>query len=233
MKHTIIFPFIILALNTSLWAQSNNLYASMDEALDHHRNGEAMDDSFKAITSFEEIVKEHPERWEPHFWASYVYTQISRSISNRELSERNLKRTDLLNSSQKHLDIAKRDMFSSEVLKSDYHVLQALIYSFRSSSSSSDFESAQYQAKYNEELNNALLANIENPVALVSAGIILFLDGREENDFGKVIAGKVMLEKAGTLFDEHKKEYYTQNNYWNASWYKYWLGRVNKFFETE
>lgn len=224
--------FIFFAFSSNAYAQSDSFYAFLDKALNKHIQSQGIQDSFSAIADFEQAIKDYPGRWEPHFWASYVNTQIARGISNTELAARSITRDDLLVSSQQHLDTIKEEMINaSSELKSDYHTLQSLIYTFENAFAQSDQEQFEYGAKEKAEMNEALKANPENPVAWVLIGSDMYSAGLRDGDYGKVTAARVILTEAGKMFDAQKKTYITQTTHWNASWYKYWLGRSDRFLK--
>ncbi|MBO6523182.1 MAG: hypothetical protein JJ971_05095 [Balneolaceae bacterium] len=234
MKKTLILVSILVLLAEVSVSQNNSFYSSMDDALSLHTSSDNNwpNDSFKSVEAFVKIAQDNPDRWEPYFWASYVYTQIARGISPTDLETRNLTKEKILDLSQEYLSKAKGDMITTEELASDYHVLQSLIYTFRASFSQSDTERYKYIELQKESLYESIKSDNENPVSWVLIGTELYSRGIQEGNYGMIAAAKVMLKEAGEIFEMNKKDSITQNNYWNAAWYKFWLGRAERFLNA-
>ncbi len=234
MKKVLFLVSILFLLAEVSVSQNNSFYSSMDDALNYHTSSDNNwpHDSFKSAEAFVKIAQENPDTWEPYFWASYIYTQIARGISPTELKTRNLTKEEILDLSQEYLNKAKEDMVATKELASDYHVLQSLIYTFRASFSQSDTERYKYSQLQKTSLYESIKSDNENPVSWVLIGTELYSRGLQEGNYGMIAAAKVMLKQAGGKFEQNEKDFITQNNYWNAAWYKFWLGRAERFLNA-
>lgn len=207
------FALVTMSCAQDLDAKYKN---RMQMALFIHDTASVYESEVKAIEAFQSITKDYKQAWLPHYWASYIYTQIART-RNAPDGRTPLK---LLEESQKSLDLAKSKMpKDSPNLESDVHALQGFIYYFLSIGDKKEKEE-EWRGKMKLAYKKAISLNPENPLIYVLQGTGLLQD---KERIGSVLAGKVLLNEANRLFKLTNQPRALTTN-WNQEWlYLYWL----------
>ena len=93
---------------------------------------EEFEDWVEGAESLVDLSEKHSEEWLSYYWASYMYTQIARA--SRRNPPDGITAEGMVDKAQKYLDLAKQRIkdFTTEQ-EVDFHMLQQLIYSFRTS----------------------------------------------------------------------------------------------------
>ncbi len=222
MKTVLLF-LMGISLSIPVLSQNKSLEEEMKKGFDTYTDGKTFNDWFRGAKIMEETGSKYPKEWLPDYWAGFFYTQLSFSIPKENVSERITKHV-MLDASQKNFDNAfnKVDHMTPSI-RSDFHVLQAMIYSFRGWYSEDDAAKNMFQNKAESEVKSAFRLNESNPLIMVNRAINLI----KRKDYASVYAGRVLLLTAKNKYESRLRPRY-MSTHWNEQFIGYWLGQANK-----
>lgn len=227
MKTTSPFLSLVLVILLSVLLTTNRAFSQEDKSLKNLKNAIAL--HFEATSTHQELVAAqtlkhlsdlHPDDWRTAYWAAFVYTQAGRKM------EAPLPYYD---TAQILLD--KAVAVNTSVTKnetSEYHVLQSLIYTLKTSPywSKGDEDTAmKFTNLMLEERQKAAFANPNNPRLYLLMGTGYVGEGKRRKDPTLVLAGKAMLEEANRKFEEFPPENSVAPS-WGKGWINFWLANI-------
>ncbi|GAB5533903.1 MAG: hypothetical protein Rubg2KO_01520 [Rubricoccaceae bacterium] len=202
-------------------AQSPSYVRAVEHALANEDTTSTLDTMLDAITEFERIAEQYPERWEALYWAAHLYGQAAR-LEDRAGNDESLIHHD---KAQTYYDQAQEAWAAlperTAVEESDFYILQALLYGLRSSYSFRHGETDQARlliALENEYTLRAALANPNNPRLYMSRGIDLIVHEKTREE------GRRLLNEAIQKYAEHPPASSIAPN-WGRGWIDFWLRR--------
>lgn len=217
--------FIILIFSGLTFAGNKDFSQAMERALTIHDTASTFASEKIALKAFEAVCKDFENEWLGHYWTAYLYTQVGRLVQRVSKDENPMPYID---KAQKHLDKSAELLGSKKAMhESDLQALQILVYNFRGWFNESEAEKEKYTELSREAFRKAATANPHNPLLYVMSGTKLISDGQKEENFGKIYAGKILLETAKDKFDQSTVAR-SETTHWNSEWLPFWIPRANE-----
>jgi len=209
----------MLFIGHLVYGQENKITNNLTQAWNAYDEANDADNMSKATQMFSDISDNNKGNWLAAYWSSYLNTQTGRLMSIED-------RLPYYEKAQLYLDRAlkAKKIFTSNE-KSELNVLQSLIYSLSSSPYWAKGErenGIKYSNLKQEYLNQAIIYNSNNPRIYVLAGTGLLADGARNDDYGYILAGRIMLETARNKYESEIPISVLHPN-WGKEWIKPWL----------
>jgi len=229
MKSFFLSVFLIFMFSSHLSAQST-FEKDMISTKVAHDTASSVKSEFLAIKQCKKVADKYPDAWLPHFWAAYYTTQLTQYPTKLKGKERSTTFLSYLEEAQKSLNKASR-LIPKEAKRgqSSMHSLQSLIYSFKSNLSAGE-EKEKYNSLFQEATKKAIKVSPNNPVVLVMLATKMVNQYNSDKDFGKILAGKVLMEKASQTFDlfNESEIHPSLTSHFNQEWVQPWTGYLKK-----
>ncbi|MEO0559155.1 MAG: hypothetical protein AAF170_13335 [Bacteroidota bacterium] len=219
MRLLYLLLFILCAQGAA--AQSPSYVQAVEHALANEDTTSTLDTMLDAILEFERLAARYPERWEAPYWAAHLYGQAAR-LEDMDENDESLVHHD---KAQAYYDQAWKAWAAlperTQIEEADFYILQALLYSLRSSYVIRHGERDEARLLYALEQDytiRAAIANPNNPRLYMSRGIdlIRYESTREE--------GRRLLNEAIQKYADHPPVNPIAPS-WGRGWIDFWLRR--------
>ena len=207
-------------------AQSHEYKAAMKAALKIHDDAKSVAEEIKAMEAFEKVTGDFPNEWLANYWAAYLCTQVSRLKTDRaDQFPENLDEKELIYRAQKYYDKAyELKKNKSDKDKSDFHMLQAFIYSwFNYRIAETDEEKEKFIKMREDEYFKAAKYNPSNPMLFVRIGMKLT---RSKDDYASLVSAIALMEYAKGIFEKSPDR--STTTYYNKDMIGFWKSRAEK-----
>ena len=210
-----------------VYSRDGNFEKGMKSGFDTFTNGKTFDEWIKGAKILSKLGETYPDKWLPEYWSSYLYTQLTFAIPKNN-PPKGVTSQSILDESQKNFAKAFRKVKNmTPEIRSDFHVLQSLIYDFRNWSSKDKALKARMLSKREAEVRNAIRLSPNSPLVDVIIGTDLI----KRKDFTSVFAGRILLLHAQDKFNQRLVPRY-MSSHWNEQWINFWLSKSKKEIKT-
>ena len=223
-SHYLLFATLLIISIPHGYAQS--ITDQMKSAMSLHEAATNFEQELAAAEKFKSISDNNPNEWLPAYWTAFLYSQAGR-----------LGKTKLLHYEIGFDYLAKVEKLIVNPTDDEKSYIFALKSLLSTLSQGPNFAKGNIEkgkelvVAQNEALNKGLSAKSDSPLLLVLLGTNLIGEGmraKPSPDVSKLITGKLLLEKAKSIYAASSAEDNLIPNRWNEPWIDVWLNRLKQ-----